>query len=817
MMRVHKSAALVTLVLLALTAAGCGAARTFGRAESAARSGDWDAAVEYYRRAVQQAPDRSDYKIALERAMINASHQHLNQAQLAEARGELEEALREYRRASDFDPPNRQLAAKVIEIERRIRDQYEAQPRNNIAQLREQARQSGPAPLIKLNEVLPELRFNNTSIRDILNFVAAATGVNVTYDRDYQDRAYTVQLTGVTLEQALNQILSANQLFYKVVNQNTILVIPDTAQKRANYEEQVIRTFYVSHADATELSQMINTIIRVPAMAVQPMIAPSKTNNTITIRATTAVAAIIEKMIESNDKPRAEIVIDVQILEVNRGRAKTFGVDLSNYQIGAVFSPESDPRSASGTGNGTGTGTGTGSTTTINTTPTFNLNTITRGVSTADFYLAVPSAVVHFLETDTETKLIAKPQLRGAEGQKITLNLGDDIPVPSTVFTPLATGGANTNPLTSFNYRPVGINVEMTPRVTIEGDVILDLLVENSTRSTDVNVAGQNLPSFGTRKVTTRLRLRDGESNLLAGLLREDDRRTLRGVPGILRLPVLNKLLGSNETDVRTTDIVMLLTPRIVRTQEITAGDLSPIFIGTQQNLGLNGPPPLIAAPVEPEPAAPLAQPVPPAVPSPVGQGAAAAPGVSIVPPGSSPIPGTTAVTAAPAPAVPSVAAPQGTAPGAPPPAATPIPPTTSSGAQILVTPPGPEFRVGGGPYTVAISATNASRLSGLSLTITFNPAALRVRAVQEGSFMRAGGAQATFTQMVDAATGRVDIAIVRTGDATGVAGTGLLAAVLFDAVGGGSANLSVTGTATAPEGTPASLLVAPVSAVTVR
>ncbi|HEU5259298.1 MAG TPA: hypothetical protein VFU28_25095 [Vicinamibacterales bacterium] len=826
MMRVHKSAAkpavvrltrpalLLMLVFIALIAAGCGAARTFGRAENAARAGDWDAAVEYYRRAVQEDPDRSDYKIALERAMINASHQHLNQAQLAEARGELEEALREYRRASDYDPPNRQLAAKVIEMERRIRDQYEAQPRNNIAQLREQARQAGPAPLIKLNETLPEIRFNNTSIRDILNFIAAATGVNITYDRDYQDRAYTVQLTGVTLEQALTQILSANQLFYKVINQNTIMVIPDTAQKRANYEDQVIRTFYVSHADATELSQMINTIIRVPAMAVQPMIAPNKTSNTITIRATTAVAAIIEKMIEANDKPRAEIVIDVQILEVNRGRAKTFGVDLSAYQIGAVLSPESDPRSTTGGGN-----TGNTSTTTLNTAPTFNLNTITRGVSTADFYLAVPSAIVHFLETDTETKLIAKPQLRGAEGQKITLNLGDDIPVPSTVFTPLATGGANTNPLTSFNYRPVGINVEMTPRVTIEGDVILDLLVENSTRSTDVNVAGQNLPSFGTRKVTTRLRLRDGESNLLAGLLREDDRTTLRGIPGILRLPVLNKLLGSNETDVRTTDIVMLLTPRIVRTQEITAGDLSPIFIGTQQNLGLNGPPPLIAAPLEAEPAAPVAQPVqpPPAAPNPAAQGpAAGAPGVSIIPPGSSPIPGTTAVAAAPAPPAPGAAPPQAGGPGtqpAPNSGATPA----SAGAQIVVTPPGPEFRVGGGPYTVAVSATNASRLSGLSLTVTFNPAALRVRAVQEGSFMRAGGVQATFTQMVDATTGRIDIAVVRTGDSTGVAGTGLLAALVFDAVGGGAANLSVTGTATAPGGTPASLQLTPVSAVTVR
>ncbi len=837
-MCVHKPARfapLVVLVVLALAAAGCGASRSFSRGENAARMGDWDAAVEFYRRAVQQAPERSDYKIALERSMINASHEHLNQAQLNEARGELEESLREYRRAAEFDPPNRQLQAKVMEMERRIRDQYEAEPRSNAAQLRQQARQAGPPPLIKISEVLPEIRFNNTSIRDILNFIANATGINVTYDRDYQDRAYTVQLNGVTLEQALNQILSANQLFYKVINQSTIMVIPDNAQKRANYEEQVIRTFYISHADATELSQMINTIIRVPAMAVQPMIAPNKTSNTITIRATTAVAGIIEKMIDANDKPRAEIVIDVQILEVNRGRAKTFGVDLSSYQIGAVFSPESDPRGVSTGADGGGT--------TIVTNPTFNLNTITRGVSTADFYLAVPSAVVHFLETDSETKLIAKPQLRGAEGQKITLNLGDDIPVPSTVFTPLATGGANTNPLTSFNYRPVGINVEMTPRVTIDGDVILDLLVENSTRSSDVNVAGQNLPSFGTRKVTTRLRLRDGESNLLAGLLREDDRRLLQGVPGIVRVPILNKLFAKNgPNEVRTTDIVMLLTPRIVRTQEITAGDLSPIYIGTQQNLGLNGPPPLIAAPLEPEPpalapGAPVgAGPAQPGVLVPAPAGAAGASGVSIIPPGSSPVPGTTAVMAAPSPAVPGVGAqPGGAVAGAPPPApsaatpaAIPAAPTGASstnpaptiapaGAQIIVTPPGPEFRIGGGPYTVAVSAANASRLSGLSLTVTFNPAVLRVRAVQEGSFMRAGGAQAAFTQMVDPATGRIDIAIVRAGDATGVAGTGLLAAVLFDAVGAGAANLSVTGTATAPGGTAASLQLAPAPAVNVR
>lgn len=791
------------VVAVALLLAGCGARRAYGRGEDAARAGDWDAAVEHYRRAVQEDPDRVDYQIALERAMLAASAQHLDQARVLEVRGQLEDALREYRRASQYDPSNRQIAGKVNEMERRIRDLAEAQrPTPTIQQLQQAARQS-PEPLLNPASRDPiDVVFNNASLRDILNSMGMSTGINVTFERDYQDRSYTTQLRGVTFEQALNQILAANQLFYKVINERTIMVIPDNAQKRALYEEQVIRTFFVSHSDATELAQILNGIVRIPALAVAPQIVANKTNNTITVRASANIVAIIERIVEQNDNPKAEVVIDVQILEVNRARAKQFGIDLSSYGIGLQFSPETDPRQAAADA----------------AVPPFNLNTITRGISTADFYLSVPSAVVQFLETDSQTRLIAKPQLRGAEGQEITLNLGDEIPVPATVFTPVAQGGANFNPLTSFNYRPVGVNVQVTPRVTFEGDIILDLLVESSTLGQDINIAGQNLPSFGSRKVQTRLRLRDGESNLLAGLLREEERRSLRGIPGLLRLPVLRSLLASNDTEIKQTDIIMLLTPRIVRTQELTLADVSPIFIGSQQSLGLGGPPPLIAAPVDTTPE-PSPAPAAPAAAPPAG------PGVIVVPPGSSPIPGTTTLPAAPAQPVPTPAGPgaalppggQGAPAGGAPPVAQPVPVAAATGGQIILTPPGTDFRVGAGPYTVPISIMGASQVSNVSLTLTFNPAVLRVRSVQEGSFMRAGGVAASFTQQVDGAGGRVDIAIVRSGDATGVAGTGLLGAVLFDAVGGGPANLSITGAASGPRGTPVQLQFATPPAVTVR
>ena len=416
----------VALLTVSALVAGCAASRANGRGESAARGGDWDTAVDHFRQAVQEDPGNVDYQIALERAMINASVQHLDQARLLEAREQFEDALREYRRASEYDPSNRQIASKVGEIERRIRDLAEAsRPQPTIQQLQQAARQN-PEPLLNPASREPiDVVFNNASLRDILNSMGTSAGINVTFERDYQDRSYTVQMSGVTFEEALDQIFAGNLLFYKAINDHTILVIPDNAQKRALYSEQVIRTFFVSHADATEVAQILNGVIRIPSLAVAPQIVANKTNNTITVRATANIVAIIERVIAQNDNPKAEVVIDVQILEVNRSRAQQFGIDLSDFSIGGAFSPESDPR-ADGGG--------------LDPSP-FNLNTVTRGISTVDFYLSVPSAVVQFLESDSETRLIAKPQLRGAEGQEINLNLGDQIPVPATVFTPVAQGG----------------------------------------------------------------------------------------------------------------------------------------------------------------------------------------------------------------------------------------------------------------------------------------------------------------------------------------------------------------------------------------
>jgi len=828
------------LLALALTASGCAAGKAFRRGDAAMRAGNLDEAVVAFRKASQAQPDNPNYKIALQRALLAASRAHIEKGHEFEQKDQLEAALGEYRQASEYDPSNRLGTSKVAELDRTIRARLEAsRPKPPIQQMRERARAASAEPVLNPASREPlNIRMNNASLRDILNFIANLTGINVSYDRDVQDRSATVQLDGVTLEQALNQIMTMNQMSYKVVSERSIFVFQDTAPKHAQYDEQVVRTFYVSHADATELTQILSTIIRLPGIAVQPAIVANKTANTITVRGTSSVVQIIEKIIEQNDKPRAEIVIDVEILEVDRSRTKNYGINLSEYALGGVFSPESAP-GGSTTGTGAGASASTGPSGLRSPAP-FNLNTISRGVSTSDFYLAVPTAIVKFLESDTRTKIVAKPQLRGAEGTKLSLKLGTQIPIISTSYTPIATGGAGVNPLSSYQYKDVGVNIDMTPTVTLEGDIRMDLMIDSSSRGSDVVIGGVNIPSFGQRTVTTRLRLRDGESNLLAGLFQESEQAGVTGFTGAIHVPLLKQLFSGNSGQVDQTDIIMLLTPHIVRTSEITESDLKPIYIGSQQNLGVGGPPPLIAATPEPQVAPPVAAPAPAAA----SAGSANAtvnllrgPGGTIVaaPQGSSPVPGTVLVPApappAAAPAAPpepvqaptAATAPTPPASPAPPPAAVVAPPqqpaavpTASAGigsAQVVMT-PGQGFRVGGGPYTVPLSINDATRISTLTLTLIFDADRLRVRSVQEGSFMRAGGVNVTFSQQVSG--NRVDITMARAADTTGASGTGMLAAVLFDPIAPGPATLTLSGIASGPGGTAMGLRFTPVT-VTVQ
>ncbi|MGH9410137.1 MAG: secretin and TonB N-terminal domain-containing protein, partial [Vicinamibacterales bacterium] len=801
-------------------------------------------------KAVQESPDNATYKIDLQRAQQEAAREHIDKARKLEAQNQPDMALAEYRRALELDDNNRTLIAKTAELERAIRQKIEAsRPKPQIQQLQQQARGLNQPPL--LNPASPEPRdwnFNNASLKDIVNFIGNATGINITYDAQFIDKPYTVNLKGVTVEQALRDILSANGYYFKVTDPKTIIVIPDLPQKHQQYDDLVVRVFYISNADATELTMLINTIARAGGQTAPPAVFPDKASNTITVRGTVPVVDMIGRIIEANDKPRAEVLLDIQVLEVNRNRMKQYVINLSAYALNLTFSPELAPPNTAAT-----PGTAAASP------PPFNLNTISQGINTADFYLGVPTAVVNFLESDDQTKTLAKPQLLGQEGQPLTLNLGSQVPILTTVFGAAAAGGFATIPQSSYSYKDVGVNLAITPHVTYTGDILLDLSVENSAIGGNIDVGGQSAPTFTDRKVHTWLRLREGEPSLLAGLIQQNDTTTHAGFPGLMHLPVFRQLFSNNVISNQDTDIVMLITPHIVSDHDLTPADVGNIYIGTQQNIGLSGPPQLIAPQPETTPGGGTTTPAPSSgggIPIPPNMSPGGVPGpptgspggvqptnpTPALPPGTALTPGTTApypaqptgqplaTTALPAnpsgapagatatpttspsivPSQPSGAAP---VPIVPAPAA---PAASTTPTQIIVTPPGTEFRVAGGPYTVPISVNNASRLSTLTLTVTYNPAAIRVRTVQDGTFMRQGCVTASFTPRIDSNTGRVDIVVARAGDQTGASGAGLIAALMFDAIAPGSSTITVTGVGNAPDGTPVQLSFSPVT-ITVR
>jgi general secretion pathway protein D len=413
----------------------------------------------------------------------------------------------------------------------------------------------------------------------------------------------------------------------------------------------------------------------------------------------------------------------------------------------------------------------------------------------------VPTALIRLLESEENTRVLASSQLRGQERAPLTLNLGDDIPIPQTTFAAQVGGNLATIPTTSFAYRPVGINLTITPQVSFDGEIILDVVVESSTRTADVVINNQVLPAFGTRKAGTKLRMRDGESNLLAGLIKEEDRRTAQGFPGLNRIPFLRSIFGGTRATVGSSDVVMIITPRILRSQELTAADLAPMYVGTGTSFGASSTPQLItsqpvsgAAPPPPAGAPPAGQNSPVVPPMPPA-GAAANPAAP--PAGASRAVGIVPVTPADSPV-------------------TPATPAQGGPMRVSVTPPATALQMGGQPYTVPLTVANATALSSLTMSVTYNPAVLRATVVNEGSVMRSDGATTSFVPKIDANTGRIDLVITRPGDKVGVGGSGVLASIVFEAIGAGSSQIALSGLAMNAAGSSVLVQFVP-AAVTVR
>ena len=567
-MRKTRWLRLAAALALVVAGSGCAAGWAYRKGHQAAETGDWDLAVARYTRALEKDPDNIKFKIALETARVQASRKHYDEAKKQLAANDLEKAADELQIASNYDPANRSAADDLAIVRRRIEARKEEQSqRDKLDEMKARAQARLPVPVLSPRSNVPiTTNFRDTSLQKILEGLGKIAGVNVLFDEGFRDKKTDALLTGITFEQALDRLTFVNRLFYKVLDQNTIIVVPESRQKRTSYDELALRTFYLRNA---EVNDVVNAI---KALAKVQTVAGNQSVGAITVLGTVDQIAMSEKIIEANDKARGEVVVEVQILEVNRTKAKQWGIDLSNYTAQATFSP-------------------TGASGEIANGLTNVRAHLLSSLNLADWVVSVPSTIfARFIASDSSTRILAAPKLRAAEGKKSELKIGTEVPVPTTSYT-VGVGNVGNSagyfPATSFNYRNVGVNLTLTPRVAASGDITLEMTAEFSLLGPDRNVGSENnainVPTFLTRNVNGVLRLRDGETGLIGGLIQSGETASFAGALGVNEVPIIGNLFGNRKKQKDEQEVVMSITPRIVRAPKVTEEDMIPLRVGTQE------------------------------------------------------------------------------------------------------------------------------------------------------------------------------------------------------------------------------------------
>mgnify|MGYP001037854454 CR=1 FL=1 len=538
------------ILVLALAAGAC---RTisldYQQGLKAELNKNYDEAIQAYQKAALSHPNDSAYRLALFRARASATLYYLQQARVLVAQNKRKEAEVNYRKALLFDPQNFQASREL----QALLAPPEKKDKNGD-------RLEGPVRLKGTAEPLNLSFRNEVSLRSIFQTLGRLAGVNFLYDDQFRDTNLAIDLTGKDLQQAVNFLCVASKNFSRVIDERTVIIVPDNVQKRMQYELNAIRTFYLSNVDASEiqmrLTQMVKTQYKVPSIQVD------KSLNSVTIRDTPQAVALAEKLLRSWDKAKGEVLIDIEIMEVNRIRLNKLGIDLSQGILGLRLNPANTDADGYFPVQG------------------FDITDI------ANYQITVPSAVAAFLGADSDTKIIAQPKIRGIGGEKLEYIVGQKVPIVNSTFAAIAAGGLSTQPIVNYNLQDIGITVKMTPRIHMEREVTLEIELQVSS------IAGEGtagIPIIANREVKNTVRLKDGETNLLFGLLRDEERQSVGGVTGLRNIPVLGSLFSATQKQVEQSDVIMTITPHIIRAIEISEEDAKPLWVDPDNLSGVTG------------------------------------------------------------------------------------------------------------------------------------------------------------------------------------------------------------------------------------
>jgi general secretion pathway protein D len=595
-----------TVVLVsALLVGACATAAPYQQGQRAERALDYDRAVVEYTKAVRDKPDDKTARLALDRARLRAAEQHFFRGRRLAAVERYEDALIELQVAAELNPSSGDVDAALRDARLKVRAKLAVsrEGKTELQSLIDRTRTLAPPGLDLPTDVkLPDsLVFSNASSRMVFMALARFTNLSVVFDPAFRDQPITVDLRKNSLEDALTSLTASTHTFYRVTAQRTITIVPDTPAKRREYEESVVRTFYLSNADVKEVIDLLRVVVDVR------QISPITATNAISLKDTPERIAAAAQLISAIDKARPEVVIDVELLEVDRTKLAEYGMQFASAGSNGINGSAQLPTN-------------------------LTLETLTN-LTQSDILLAgFPSLYYRLIKSDVSTRVLANPHIRTSDGLPAQARFGEQVPVPATTFAPIAAGGINQQPVTSYDYRNIGVNIDITPRTHHDDELSLALKI-SVTSQTGTGFAG--LPTFGNREVNTTIRLKDGETNILAGLIRDDERTELSGTPGLSDLPLIGRLFAIHHKEATQTDIVLTLTPHIVRVLDLSENDLRPFRLSRDSGSGGTGDLPSIQLPPrdrdEPLAPSPTAQPA-----SPFPQPLFGLPGTV------SPVPGTT-------------------------------------------------------------------------------------------------------------------------------------------------------------------------------
>ena len=517
------------------------------RGRQAEQAQDYDRAVVEYTNLARADPSNVEARTALQRVKLRAAQDHAVRGRRLAGLERYEEAVAEYQIASELNPTDSAVDTALREARHKLRTKLSVirAGQTELQSLIERTRDV-PAPGLELpaDVKLPaSLVFGNgATSRAVFLTVGRFANISTIFDSAFRDQPISIDLRNATLSDALAALTASTRTFYRVTAPRTITIVPDIPSKRREYEETIIRTIFLSNADLKETIDLLRIVVDIR------QISPVTATNSLSIRDTPERVAAAVKLINAIDKARPEVVIDVELLEVDRTKLREYGLQIA--------SPGSPGISGSADINRDG----------------FTLANL-KNLTAADVFLSgIPGLYYRLLKNDTATRALANPHLRTTEGMTASARFGEEVPVPVTTFAPIAAGGVNTQPITSYTYRNVGVNIDITPRLHHDDEVSLAVKVTLSSLGQSAGFGG--LPTFGNREITTTIRLKDGETNMLAGLIRDDERTTLSGVPGLSDIPLIGRIFANTKRETHETDIILTLTPHIVRVLDLSEADL---------------------------------------------------------------------------------------------------------------------------------------------------------------------------------------------------------------------------------------------------